>query len=68
MEKQKLTESEKAYAKAALRDIGLALSACNNTIATDDVDAKPDETHWRINNADAIQKVEALELMLALNV
>ena len=34
----------------ALRSIGAALNACNNTVATDRLDAEPDISSWRVDN------------------
>ena len=47
--------------RAALRDIGLTLNACHNTIATDRLDAEPDETSWRIDHSREIALVHDLE-------
>ena len=51
--------------RAALRDIGLTLNACHNTIATDRLDAEPDETSWRIDHSREIALVHDLEREIA---
>ncbi len=48
----------------ALRDIGLALNASHNTVATDRPDAEPDEMSWRIDHSQEIALVCELERML----
>ena len=53
--------------REALRDIGLALNACHNTVATDSPDAEPDEHGWRIDNGREIEQVRALERALLPN-
>ena len=47
--------------RAALRDIGLALNACHNTITTDDPEAEANEHSWRIDHTHEIALVHALE-------
>ena len=49
----------------ALREIGLALNACHNTVTTDRPEAEPDETSWRIDHTREIAQVRALERALA---
>lgn len=44
--------------------INLALSASNNCIATDDVTAQPDETHWRIDHTEELSKMDKLRVYL----
>lgn len=61
MDKQIVTQTfDRAFVEAALVHIQLALMACNNCVTTDSVDAKPDETHWRINNDKEIQLIVEL--------
>ena len=48
--------------REALRDIGLALHACHNTVATDI--PLPDEDGWRIDNGREIEQLRALERAL----
>ena len=52
---------ELAEIKQAIREIGLALSAVNNCIATDDVEAQPTETSWRVDHTNELAKLNALE-------
>ena len=51
--------------KNALRSIGLALSSCSNTVTTDDINAKPDDKSWRINNSKEIALVRELEQLIS---
>jgi len=45
-----------------IREAGLALSACNNTVTTDDVNAEPKEDYsWRIDNKKEIALLGELE-------
>ena len=48
----------------ALRSIGLALNASNNTIATDDVTAKIGPNSWRIDHSSELKNLEYLEQLL----
>ena len=49
----------------AIRAISLALNACHNTVATDDVRAEPKEDYsWRIDNLDAIGRLQWIEELL----
>lgn len=50
--------------RVALRDIGLALNACHNTVTTDAPDVEPDEQSWRIDHTHEIALVQALEQAL----
>ena len=50
--------------RAALRDIGLALNACHNTVATDRPGAEPDDASWRIDHTKEVALVHALERTL----
>lgn len=49
-----------------LRQLGLALSAVHNTIATDDPTAVEDETHWRVNSAGELVELDRLTALLGL--
>jgi hypothetical protein len=53
--------------KRSLNSIGLALNVCNNTITTDDIDAKPDDNSWRINHSEEIALLNELEKGFANN-
>ena len=55
------------FLKAALRDIGLALNACHNTVTSDSYDTAPDELSWRIDNSKEIEMVRKLERALLPN-
>ncbi len=48
----------------AIRSIGLALSASNGCVTTDDVNAEPDDMSWVINNTKEIKLLEDMELAL----
>lgn len=48
----------------AIRKISIALSASHNCIATDVVDAVEDDTHWRIDNTDALAELDRIERAL----
>ena len=51
-----------------IRAIGLALSACNNCVATDDVNAHPKPDYsWRIDHNKEIAILLELEQKLAAN-
>jgi hypothetical protein len=51
-----------------IRAIGLALNACHNTIATDDVKATPKADYsWRIDHSKEIAMLSELEQKLAAN-
>lgn len=47
--------------KNALRDIGLALNAAHNTIATDVVGVEPTDTSWRVNHEKELALLEKIE-------
>ncbi len=48
-----------------IRDIGLALNACHNTITTDDVNANPKEDYsWRIDHRKELALLSELERFL----
>lgn len=51
----------KAELKDALRDIGLALNASHNTVATDVVGVEPTETSWRVNHENEIALLGKIE-------
>jgi len=51
--------------KRYLNDIGLALNASHNTVATDNINASPEaDKSWRIDHAKEISKLGKLEEML----
>lgn len=54
--------------KAALRDMGLALNACHNTVTTDLPGVEPDGKSWRINNSKEIALVRELETTLTSSI
>ena len=62
-----MSKLDSDFLKAALRDIGLALDACHNTVTTDRPDAEPDELSWRIDNSKEIEMVRKLERALLPN-
>lgn len=51
----------KAELKKALCDIGLALNASHNTVATDIVGVEPTETSWRVNHEHEIAILQKIE-------
>ena len=54
--------------RRALRDIGLALNATHNTVATDRVGATPDDEYsWTVDHRREIGLVHELEAMLLTN-
>jgi hypothetical protein len=53
--------------QTALRDIGLALNACHNTVTTDIPGVRPDKTSWRIDHRKEIAQLNALEEALLNN-
>lgn len=62
-----LTESELANIRKILVSVQLSLSACNNTITTDNLDATEDETHWRIDHNQQIQQIDEIAKLLNIN-
>lgn len=51
-----------------IRAIGLALSACNNTVTTDDMNAQPKPDYsWRIDHNKEIAMLLELEQKLTIN-
>lgn len=56
---------QKFRVKQAIRNIGLALNASHNTIATDLPDIKPDKTSWRIDYANELKDLDFLEDILS---
>jgi len=62
-----LTKSELEAIREMLIDIQLALSSSHNTITTDEVDAQPDELHWRINHAEYLEKTNKIANLLGIN-
>jgi hypothetical protein len=62
-----LTKSEVENIREMLINIQLALSSSHNTITTDDIDAQPDETHWRINHNQQIQQIDEIAKLLNIN-
>ena len=57
---------DRDFLKAALRDIGLALNACHNTVTTDRPDAEIDEGSWRIDHSKEIELVDKLNRELGI--
>ena len=47
--------------KKIFRDIGLSLHVTHNTVTTDDVNAMPGETSWRIDHTKEIASLKILE-------
>ena len=62
-----LSESETSDVRKMLVDIQLALSSSHNTVTTDNLDAKPDDTHWRINHALQVKQVGKIAELLGIN-
>lgn len=58
----------KTELKAAIDEIGLALNACNNCVATDLPEAEPDETSWRIDNRKALKLVDDIASELGISI
>ena len=50
-----------------IRVIGEALHASNNTVTTDIVEVKPDETHWVVDNSKAILALNDIDNFLTNN-
>lgn len=50
-----------------LSQLGLALSAVHNTIATDDPTAAEDETHWRVDLSGELAALDRLGALLGMN-
>jgi hypothetical protein len=53
--------------KSAIRSIGLALNTAHNTTTTDAPNAQISETSWRIDHANELQILKALEQHLMVN-
>ena|GEM_PF-2099734 len=53
--------------KRLLLDVELALSAVNNCVATDSIDAKTDDTSWKIDNTKLILELQKLSNTLFNN-
>lgn len=62
-----LTKSESEDIREMLIDIQLALSSTHNTVTTDDVDAQPDEMHWRINHTEYLEKTNKIASLLGIS-
>lgn len=62
-----LTKSEKENIQEMLIDIQLALSSSHNTVTTDNVDAQPDEMHWRINHTEYLEKTNKIASLLGIS-
>lgn len=62
-----LKQSDLIEIKEMLIDIQLALSSSHNTVTTDDVDAQPDEMHWRINHAKPVKQIDEIAELLSIN-
>ena len=52
---------DKTFLKSALRDIGLALNANHNTVATDVVGVEPSDTAWRVDHKKELALLDDLE-------
>lgn len=50
-----------------LIDIQLTLNSHHNTVTTDNIDAQPDETHWRIDHTQHIKQVDEIAKILGIN-
>jgi len=49
----------------AIREIGLALNLSHNTIATDNINAKPQKDYsWKIDNDNAMSELKNIETLL----
>lgn len=56
---------KKEKIKEYLRDIGLALDACHDTVTTDDVNVQPEyNKSWRVDHSKEIKLVKKLEKFL----
>ena len=62
-----LTKSEMDNIREMLVDIQLALSSSHNTITTDDVNAQPDSTHWRIDHVNPVKQIDEIARLLNIN-
>ena len=62
-----VTKLELEDIREMLIDIQLALSSSHNTITTDDVNAQPDEMHWRINHKEYLEKTNKIANILGIN-
>lgn len=62
-----LIESELANIRKILVSVQLILSACNDTITTDSVDANEDEIYWRIDHNQQIQQIDKIAKLLNNN-
>jgi len=54
--------------ETSFRRIGLALTACHNTITTDDIDTRTDDTHWRIDNKKELKDLALIEQLMAKSI
>ena len=62
-----LTNSKLDNIREMLIDIQLALSSSHNTITTDDLNAQPDNTHWRINHTEYLRQTNEIANLLGIN-
>lgn len=62
-----LTKSEIEDIREKLIDIQLTLNSHHNTVTTDNIDAQPDETHWRIDHTQHIKQVDEIAKVLGIN-
>ena len=62
-----MTEAERQKVRLIIRNIGLALNACHNTVTTDDPAAETGETSWRIDNSKEIDQLDALAEILGIS-
>lgn len=62
-----LTKLEVDGIRKKLISIQLSLSSNNNVIATDDLSAKEDETHWRTNHTQQINEINDIAQLLGIN-
>lgn len=60
-------ESDLIRIREMLIDIQMSLCASNNTVTTDNVDAKEDSLHWRINHNESIKQVDQIANLLNIN-
>ncbi|WP_171249140.1 hypothetical protein [Acinetobacter sp. AG1] len=62
-----LTKLEIEDIRKKLISVQLGLCSNNNVIATDDLSAKEDETHWRTNHTKQIKEINDIAELLGIN-
>ncbi len=62
-----LTKSEIEDIREKLIDIQLTLNSHHNTVTTDNIDAQPDETHWRIDHTKLVKQINEIARLLGIN-